>query len=185
MTCILGCKRNEGIPFCPFSNSTKNESEGMTTITWKSMTIPQHYFLVENFWECTNRETKAVPPLGNMCCIEILSNLHNFRWDLLPLPKPILNKLRNICKMVTHKDECMGERRLSTWVMSSCGLYTIIGQFDVEQGCEEDSCPIQWKEKKLTFSHGEMLHISLSNVMWEDTQWFLSWKIVSPQRDLL
>ena len=40
MTCILGCKRNEGIPYSPFSNSTENESEGITTITWKSMTIP-------------------------------------------------------------------------------------------------------------------------------------------------
>ena len=82
-----------------------------------------------------------------MCCLEIMSNLHNFRWDLLPLPMPILNKLRDICKMVTHKDACTGERQLSTWVMSSCCLYTMIGQFDVEQGCEENSCPIQWKEK--------------------------------------
>ena len=55
MTCILICKRNEGIPFCPFSNLSKNESEGLTTITWKSMTIPRHYFLIENFWECTKR----------------------------------------------------------------------------------------------------------------------------------
>ena len=138
---------NEAIHFEGFLNNISN----YTFFSNLPPTITTRYALTENnlhtgmqkkFWECTNRETRVVLPFSNMCCKEILSNVCNFRWDLLPLPMPILNKLRNICKMMTHKDAWMDERCFSTWVMTSCQLYTVIGQFEVEEGLE-DSCPIQ------------------------------------------
>ena len=141
MKSILGCKKNCGMSYCPFSlyMRKEDEEEGRKIITWHSMTVPRHYFFSQNFIQCANHQTKAVPPLSMLCCKEILHNVQNFRCKSLPLPPQLILKLEDVCKIITERDGCTGKRVFCSWIMTSCRMFNIIGNFKTE----ENSCPIQ------------------------------------------